>query len=141
MIAGPLPLLVLDTSVVSIIYNGREKSSFYERQIEGYRPVISFQTLEEMLYGAFKDGWGERQAGDLRDYLVQHEVIWPSQDLVDHSARLRVEREKAGRRLDTADAWIAATALMLECPLASDDRDFFGIPGLTLIQAPSTLLP
>ena len=52
------------------------------------------------------------------------------------SARLRSERERAGRRLTTADAWIAATALMLDCPLPSHDGDFSGIPDLELIRAP-----
>ena len=37
-----------------------------------------------------------------------------------------------------ADAWIAATALMLDCPLASHDRDFSGIANLALIQATAT---
>ena len=28
------------------------------------------------------------------------------------------------------DAWIAATALTLGCPLASDDNDFRAVPGI-----------
>ena len=43
--------------------------------------------------------------------------------------------ELAGRRLSVADAWIAATALYLGCPLATHDRDFIGIPNLRLITA------
>ena len=55
--------------------------------------------------------------------------------MVQISANLRSEREKAGRRLNTADAWIAATAILLACPLASHDRDFSDIPGLEFIRA------
>ena len=40
--------------------------------------------------------------------------------------------------MSTADAWIAATAIRLGCPLATHDRDFSGIDGLELIQAPSS---
>ena len=57
--------------------------------------------------------------------------------VVDISANLRSAQEGAGRRLNTADAWIAATALMLNCPLASHDGDFDGIAGLQLIPDPS----
>lgn len=53
------------------------------------------------------------------------------------SAHLRSERERVGRRLNTGDAWVAATALLLECPFASDDHDFSDIPDLELIQAPA----
>ena len=34
------------------------------------------------------------------------------------------------------DEWIAATALWLDCPLATHDRDFTRVDGLALIQAP-----
>ena len=35
-----------------------------------------------------------------------------------------------------ADAWIAATAIMLSCPLASHDGHFMEIPNLRLIKSP-----
>ena len=38
------------------------------------------------------------------------------------------------REMGQADAWIAATALLLDCPLASSDRDFLGHPNLELIR-------
>ena len=44
--AGIFPVVV-DTSVVSIIYNGGRLSEFYENEIDGHRSIISFQTLEE----------------------------------------------------------------------------------------------
>ena len=70
-------------------------------------------------------------------YIEQYEVIWPSPDLAYISAQLRTERETAGRRLNTADAWIASTAITLGCPLIADDGDFSGIPNLQLIRAPA----
>lgn len=38
--------------------------------------------------------------------------------------------------LSTADAWIVATALTLDCPLASHDGGLASVPDLKLIQAP-----
>ena len=128
MTSPDTPMVVLDTCVVSMIYNSAPRSRYYEDRIKGYRAVISFQTLEELLFGAYKAGWGERRESELRRHIAQYEVIWPNEALVDISARLRSERVKSGRALKTADAWIAATALMLECPLATDDKDFDGIP-------------
>ena len=131
-----LPLAVVDTCVVSYIYDQDPRARDYERLLEGRRAVISFQTLEEVWFGAFKNGWGERRRRELTRYIDRYQVIWPQAALVTVSAELRSEREKAGRRLSVSDAWIAATAIMLGCPLVSHDRDFSGIPGLVLIQGP-----
>ena len=129
-------MIVLDTSVVSLIFNRDSRAEYYKEQIRGETCVISFQTLEEAKFGAYKGGWGDRRKNELERHLQQFEVIWATAELVERCARLRSESEKAGRALATADAWIAATAVLLECPLVSHDRDFSDIPGLTLIKAP-----
>lgn len=36
----------------------------------------------------------------------------------------------------SGDDKAAATAIMLNCPPATHDRDFSGIPGLEVVQAP-----
>ena len=132
--SSDIPAVVLDTSVVSIIYRSDPRSSYYEEQIKGRGAVISFQTLEELLFGAYKAGWGERRASELKLHIARYEVIRADAELAGISALLRHERESAGRELKTADAWIAATAIMLECPLATDDKDFDGIPNLEVIR-------
>lgn len=130
--------VVLDTSVVSIIYNEDQRAPFYEASITGLIPVVSFQTLEELLIWPLRNGWGDRRRNNLLQHIDQYEIIWPNLDLVHISAELRNERERAARRLNTADAWIAATALLLDCPLASHDGDFDGISGLQLIRNPAS---
>ena len=131
--------VVLDTSVVSVLFNRAPDDSlylFYRSSIEGRRRVISFQTLEEAWFGAFKADWGERRRNELSRHLDNYTIIWPDDTLTAETARLRATEERKGRPLGHSDAWIAATALWLGCPLASHDRDFSGIDGLTLIQAP-----
>ena len=128
--------IVLDTSVVSLFLREQEQSDYYRARIAGLRLAISFQTLEELWHGAYNANWGKSRLDALTSFLERYEVIWPDPDLVDACALLRAERKRAGRERDVADAWIAATALMLNCPLATADRDFVGIPDLSLIQAP-----
>ena len=128
------PLVVLDTSVVSIIYNRDQRALFYENEITGFIPVLSFQTLEELHIWPIRNNWGDRRRNELMRHISQYEVVWPNLDLVRISSELRDERERAGHRLNTADAWIAATAILLECHLASDDRDFSRAPSLSLIS-------
>ena len=129
-------LAVLDTSVVSVLIRGRELADAYRALLADRRAAISFQTLEELWFWAYSSRWGEPRRIRLAAHLEQYEVVWPDRTLVDISARLRDERKGAGRTLNTADAWIAATAIRLSCPLATHDRDFSSIDGLEVIQAP-----
>jgi predicted nucleic acid-binding protein len=129
------PYVVLDTNVVSILIREYAQADYYRAQIANRHLALSFQTLEELWHGAYHANWGEPRQDELSQQLRHYEIVWPNSRLVDICARLRAERKRAGRELSLADAWIAATALMLNCPLATDDRDFLGIPDLELIQA------
>ena len=135
MIESTSRLVVLDSNVVSYIFRGSRQARYYLDRIQGLHPTISFQTLEEIWYGAVSGGWGERRRNQLAIFLGQYEVVYPDPQMVEVCARLRAERRLAGREIRTADAWVAATALILDCPLASHDGDFADIPGLRLIRA------
>ena len=106
-------MLVLDTSVVSYIFKKDNKASFYLQQAQGRRALISFQTLEELWHGAYFGGWGHKRRHELANYLKGYTVIWPSVRLINVCAQLRADRKVAGRTLQSADAWIAATDIML----------------------------
>ena len=141
MIEGPTQLVVLDTSVVSILFRDQsELATQYKHLLRGRRTVVSFQTIEEVLFGAFKANWGERRRNGLARHFANFEIIDSSLELTQISAKLRADQELKGRGLATADAWIAATALMLKCPLATRDRDFSGVDDLELLRPQGTLL-
>ena len=110
-------MVVLDTSVVSYIFKRDDRASYYLEQVQGRRALISFQTLEELWHGAYLGGWGHRRRQELAEHLKGYTVIWPGAGLVNVCAQLRAERKASGRALQAPDAWIAATAIMLNCPL------------------------
>lgn len=121
--------VVVDTSVVSILFRGHRdvRYEYYSQRIGESLKVISFQTLEELWFGAYLRNWGNNRTKNFEDHINAYEVVWPDEELVDISANLRSDTRKSGRELTSADAWIAATAIMMNCPLASDDRDFDAI--------------
>ncbi|MGA2771966.1 MAG: hypothetical protein ABSG26_14225 [Bryobacteraceae bacterium] len=44
-----------------------------------------------------------------------------------------VAARRNGRRIETANAWIAATALLYDVPLLTHNKtDYLGVPGLQL---------
>jgi tRNA(fMet)-specific endonuclease VapC len=48
---------------------------------------------------------------------------------------ITVAAQAGGHRIECADAWIAATALLYDLPLATHNRgDYKGVPGLTTIS-------
>ena len=134
---SPGARIVIDKNIISFIARKSPISDYYLPHLVGREVVISFQTREEALYGAYLAGWGERRVNDLNQQMEQYRVHWPDAELTDLCARLRADRRAAGRALQVADAWVPATALHLNCPLASHDGDFDGIPGLQLIRVPS----
>lgn len=123
--------IVIDTNVVSYIFMDDPRASYYREQIRGRRPVLSFQTLEELWFGAFMGHW---DGANLIRHLDSYTVVWPTPELVDICARLRsAARLEGRRRLSAADAWIEATAIMLNCPLATNDEPLTTIPNLDVI--------
>lgn len=129
--------VVVDTSVVSILFRRHRdfRYEYYAQRLAGMRTLISFQTLEELWFGAYSRGWGSERQESLASYIDDFVVVWPDIEVSDISARLRSDTRKAGRELKSTDAWIAATAISLNCPLATDDRDFDAIADrLTLIS-------
>ena len=127
-------MIVLATNIVSYIFGESDIAGRYVEQLRGQRALISFQTWEELWYGVYSGGWGERRRGELARHLDQDEVIWPNTEIADVCARLRSNRKAAGRPIAEADAWIAATAIVMRCPLASEDRTFSDIPELMLLS-------
>ena len=126
--------VVADSNIVSYIARMSPIADYYLPHLTGRRVAISFQTVQELWFGAYNNHWGMRRTDELAELIQQYEVVWPDPDILQISAHIRSVRQAAGRRLEVADSWIAATALFLECPLVSHDGDFDNIPGLQLIR-------
>ena len=129
-------LCVVDTNVVSTLFRGGGEAQTYKNLLVGMRLVISFQTLEEIQFGVLNNRWGKPKREQMRRHLEQFEVIYPNRDIVEKCAQLRFDRRH--RMLATADAWIAATALHLNCPLVTKDTDFVNTPDLDLLNPEDT---
>ena len=62
-------------------------------------------------------------------------MVPSSPDLCRKWAEVMVAAQAAGRRIECADAWFAATALLYGVPLVTHNgSDYLGVPDLTLIS-------
>ena len=119
-----MPEVLLDTSIASFLHDGREDMlAPYRSRLSGARLSVSFQTVEEMWFGAARRAWGEGRRARLERFLQQIAVIGADAALARACARLRAAQQARGGRLEQADAWIVATALHYGLPLLTHDRD------------------
>ncbi len=125
---------VVDTDVVSYSFKRDTRAARYRSHLDGHLLVVSFMTLAELDQWALQHGWGARRRARLAAYLTSLTVVESSRDLCVWWARIRVATRRLGRRIEVADAWIAATALLYDVPLVTHNpSDFSSVPRLTII--------
>jgi predicted nucleic acid-binding protein len=130
-----MPPLVVDTDVLSFIFRGDSRAAPYAPHLFGHVLTISFQTRAEMLRGAISANWGTRRRQQLNQWLGKYAVVHSSDDLCLRWAEALAGARGAGRPIAAADAWVAATALLLGVPLVTHNAgDYVGVPGLTVIS-------
>ena len=129
--------VVVDTDVASFLFKGDTRASGYRRHLETRQWTISFMTAAELEQWALLANWQAKRIEWLRTHLKQFVIIPTSRDLVLKWAETMFVARKAGRRLETADAWIAATALLYDAPLLThNSSDYQGVPALKIITEP-----
>ena len=129
--------IVADTDAVSFLFRGDSREQFYLPYVLNHRCIISFMTVAELEFGVLRTNWGEARRKSLTDFVRQHFVVFnQTTDLCSVWATLRIEAEKKGRHLSSSDAWIAATAVLLDVPLLTHNhKDYESLESLKLISA------
>jgi predicted nucleic acid-binding protein len=132
-----MPYVVVDTCVLSYLYNGHSLAESYRSHVEGNTAVISFMTLAELHYGTLKNNWGEPRRADLMTHVAREYILFPfNRVLCLEWARIRDRSRRAGRCIKVADSWIAATAMLYGIPLVTHNRSDYEVlePDLTVIS-------
>ena len=127
--------IVVDTDVVSYIFRDDERAKFFEQYFVHRSLAVSFATVGELYYGAFKADWPPRSITRLETALKNYVVLPYDVEVARHWGRIRAEHQKQGHDIGFNDCWIAATALKYGCALATNNlKDFECTSGLTIIS-------
>lgn len=128
--------VVADTDVVSFAFRAAAEYEPYERDLVGKTAYISFMTWAELMRGSLSRKWGNRRREKLSEFIEAKYVVINSNEEISQTWGEVVEEARSkGRVLHTADAWIAATAIAANVPLASHNRKHFDcLDRLTLIS-------
>ena len=128
-------IVVLDTDVASFIFKGDTRGQSYQQLLVGQNPLISFMTLAELTLWTDVAGWGRAKRERLKLFLNDLPVHYADEELCGRWSTVTAVARRAGRRIEAADAWIAATALLYEAPLMTHNADdFAGVPNLRIIN-------
>jgi len=137
-----MPLVVVDTCVVSYLYSGVPLADNYRERIGENEMAISFMTLAELYYGTLKRDWSDANRNALLTHVERDYNVLPFDSrLCAQWAEVRDQTRRLGRLIRVADSWIAATALLYNAPLATHNRKHFEVlePRLNLIsEAPES---
>ena len=92
-------------------------------------------TVAELDRWALQHNWGAHRRGRLDRYLDQFAIYPFDRDLCRAWARVADNARRRGRPIQTADAWIAATALLHDLPLVTHNpADYLGVTRLNLVS-------
>jgi predicted nucleic acid-binding protein len=127
---------IVDTDVVSMIFKGDTRAFSFRKHIAGRLLGISFMTLAELERWPLERGWGPARKLDLARHLARYTVLPVSRELCLKWAEVSFDAKRQGHPIQTADAWMAASALHYQVPLITNNRDDYSmVRGLALLSA------
>ena len=123
--------VLLDTTVVSLLHQNKRSVDIldkYKVHMEKQTLALSFQSVAELWSWPEANKWGDVRRRQLDLFVKKFLIIPYDYVLAQVWARTMQFSRNQGRRLDTGDCWIVATAIHREIPLLTHDRDFLGLP-------------
>jgi predicted nucleic acid-binding protein len=128
---------LLDTDVFSYLMKAGDSpmKDVYKPHVKGKLVAVSFITVGELLFGAYKKNWSEAKVRDLRERLRSVVIVPYDIEVCDTYATLKSRLQADGISIADNDLWIAACAIRHAIPLISNNRSHFErVPGLILIS-------
>jgi predicted nucleic acid-binding protein len=133
-----MPAVVVDTDVVSFAFKHDPRALPFRQHLVGQTLVISFMTLAELRAWPLLRKWGQTSRDRLARHLGRYHVYFADDALCQRWAEVTSHARALGRPIEVADAWIAATALLLGVPLVTHNpADYAGVPGLAVLSEAS----
>jgi predicted nucleic acid-binding protein len=126
---------VVDTDVVSFLFKNDSRAQLYLPHMRNRDLLVSFMTEAELEQWILLAKWGADRARRFRTFMTGFASVPSSRDLIHHWAVVMVAARANGRRIEAADAWIAATALLYGAALITHNpKDYRGVPDLRVVS-------
>lgn len=94
---------------------------------------VSAITIAELLYGAYNSANIEKNTNKIKEFEDVINVLYLDHKVLEHYAKIKAKLKSDGRIVDDFDILIAATALVNDCILVTNNiKHFERITGLTV---------
>lgn len=123
--------VVVDTDVVSFLFKNDSRAQLYLPLMRDRYLLVSFMTEAELEQWILLAKWGVERVLRFRIFMTGFASVPSSRDLILQWAKVMVAARLNDRRIEAADAWIAATALLYRASLVTHNpKDYLGVPNL-----------
>ena len=127
--------MVIDANIVVYLLLDTPEAKLFRPRLSGKAVLISFQTVGDLQLIACRRNWGSRRIEALDQMLKSMVVVPADETITARWASLMCEQIIRGKAMSIPDAWAAATALVHDIPILTNDGDFDNLPGLTVLRA------
>ena len=122
-------LILLDTNILVHLLRGKAAGQWldttYLLSTRHVRPLLSVVSLGELLALAEKWSWKTEKQQQIHALVQSYVVVDINhRPVLDSYARLSSRWERAGKRMEQNDLWIAASAEAAGAAILTTDRDF-----------------
>jgi predicted nucleic acid-binding protein len=127
--------VVVDTDVVSFLFKNDNRAQLYLPLMRNRDLLVSFMTEAELEQWILLARWGADRVRRFRVFMTGFASVPSSRDLILRWAEVMVAARVNGRRIEAADAWIAATTLLYGATLITHNpKDYLGVPNLPVLS-------
>jgi tRNA(fMet)-specific endonuclease VapC len=127
--------VVVDTDVVSFLFKSDSRAQLYLPLMRNRDLLVSFMTEAELEQWILLAKWGVERVRRFRTFMTGFASVPSSRDLILQWAEVMVAARANGRRIEAADAWIAATTLLYNATLITHNpKDYLGVPNLRVLS-------
>ena len=116
--------VLVDTDVYSYLMNGKGYAALYKPHVEGKLIAVSFVTVGELYFGAYRKSWGPERLADLKDRLRSVTIVPYDEMLCLTYARIKAAMQSKGNVIGPNDLWIAASAIQPHSPPVKQSEAF-----------------
>lgn len=126
--------VVVDTDVVSFLFKNDSRAQLYLPLLRSRTLLVSFMTEAELEQWILLAKWGPSRVQRFQEFMTGFASVPSSRDLILKWAEVMVTARANRRRIEAADAWIAATALLYSAALVTHNpKDYLGLANLTIL--------
>jgi predicted nucleic acid-binding protein len=130
-----IPSVVVDTDVLSFLFKEDTRGELYLPHLDSKLTIISFMTLAETNRWALERNWGVAKRAAMRTFLEQFILSPFNRILCIRWAEAMHSAKRNGLPIQTADGWVASTALLHNVPLVTHNKKhYIGVDGLAIIS-------